>query len=89
MSAREIDLAAKMFTVENLGGEVRDRSVQGIKRAYDECASDHGSEGIDIIGEYNDWAKNFRNADPGTIKMWEKERPTIKGLADFLGKSSS
>jgi hypothetical protein len=75
-----------MFTIQNLGGEVRDRSAAGIDRAFYQCREDHGAEGLDIGEEYRDWYCLLRDGDAATISMWEKERPTIKNLPTvFLG----
>lgn len=73
LSVKEQVLAAKVFTVENLGGVVEKKTIRGIEDAYRRCENDHAMEGIEIRDEYNSWLIEIAS-NQGTIEMWEKER---------------
>lgn len=80
---RELVLAAKFFTVSNLGGAVppAPRTVAQIERAYAKCRDDHGCEGVDIVDEYRDWVATFRKRDAYAMTTWAKDAETITDIA--------
>jgi hypothetical protein len=86
---KELVLAAKFFTVSNLGQPLpgdrfspdKARTVAAVERAYFMCAQAHESEGLSIQPEYKSWVREFTKRDPHFMAEWAKEAATITDIA--------
>lgn len=87
---KELVLAARFFTVSNLGqplpgdrgpGAEKVRTVAAVERAYFMCVQAHESEGISIQAEYKSWVREFTKRDPHYMAEWAKEAATIVDIA--------
>lgn len=82
MGDAEVVVAAKFFTLSNLGQDVsqRDRSVGGIRDAFAQLQMGAHAEGVDIDDEYRDWLRNFQAHDLYWVAEWKREAATVAGI---------
>jgi len=78
----ELILAAKYFTVSNLGQEPPGGmlTVKAVERAYYEVQAGCEAEGIDIGDEYRSWIREFTKRDPHFMAEWAKDAARITDI---------
>ncbi len=73
MSPLEIEIAAKVFAIQNLGQPSPAPNIRAVNVAWDRCQDDHGVDGIDVRDELLEWQRLFKRRDRSTLAMWFKE----------------
>ena len=90
MNSDQIRLAAKYFTVSNLGYGSHGKDERDVDDHYRKCSEDHYASGVDITDEYNGWVKDLKK-DPHWVEKAFKELPWLKTIGqtqEMMGTTS-